>query len=136
MISRASPSLDIPRNRDGQIVGEALLAAADRLQVRDYVLAKIIGRDPSSVSRLRHGSYDLEPGTKPFELAVLFVRMLDRPLSYRCREVFQRAPLAFLARRRTNPLASVGLSQTLTAIRPPGRSVRLILHKACSGSGT
>ncbi|ADZ72387.1 Putative transcriptional regulator, XRE family [Polymorphum gilvum SL003B-26A1] len=38
-------------------------------------LAAVIGVSEATVSRMKRGAFGLEPGTKPFELAVLFVRL-------------------------------------------------------------
>ena len=35
----------------------------------------MIGVSEATVSRMRNGDYTLQPGQKPFELAVLFVRL-------------------------------------------------------------
>lgn len=60
---------------DGLIVAEAALAAAARVGVTNTVLARVIGRHPSSISRLKDGEHRLKRGEKSFELAVLFVRL-------------------------------------------------------------
>lgn len=60
---------------DAAIVTKATLRAAEKLSLRNKALARIIGVSESTVSRLRQGSQALEPTQKPFELAVLFVRL-------------------------------------------------------------
>ena len=60
---------------DSPIVTKAVVRAADRLNVTNKVLARIIGVSEATVSRMKKGDYPLQPGTKPFELAVLFVRL-------------------------------------------------------------
>jgi hypothetical protein len=60
---------------DGAIVAEAVLAAAERVGVPNVVLARVIGRDQSSISRLKSGHHRLKRTEKSFELAVLFVRL-------------------------------------------------------------
>src|SRR5215204_1378868 len=60
---------------DGLLVAEPALAAADRIGLPNVVLARVIGRDPSSISRLRAGDHRLKRNEKSFELAVLFVRL-------------------------------------------------------------
>jgi uncharacterized protein (DUF2384 family) len=60
---------------DSPIVTKAVLRAADRLNVTNKVLARIIGVSEATVSRMKKGDYPLQAGTKPFELAVLFVRL-------------------------------------------------------------
>ena len=64
-----------PAVSDSAVVTKATLRAADRLGVTNRVLAKVIGVSESSVSRMRKGSYPLAPGQKPFELALMFVRL-------------------------------------------------------------
>jgi uncharacterized protein (DUF2384 family) len=60
---------------DSSIVTKAVLRAADRLNVTNKVLARIIGVSEATVTRMKKGDYPLQAGTKPFELAVLFVRL-------------------------------------------------------------
>src|SRR5690606_2013339 len=57
------------------VITRATLRAADRLGIRSSVLAKIVGVSEPTVSRMRKGAYVLERGQKPFEHAVLFVRL-------------------------------------------------------------
>ncbi len=56
-------------------VTKAALRAAARLDLTAKCLARIIGVSEPTVSRMKKGEFGLEPGTKPFELAVLFVRL-------------------------------------------------------------
>jgi uncharacterized protein (DUF2384 family) len=66
-----------PRRRsvrsESAIVAKAALRAADRLDVTTKLLAKIIGVSEATISRMRRGEHPLE--NKPFELAVMFVRL-------------------------------------------------------------
>jgi hypothetical protein len=73
-ISAASKPRSTPVS-DSSVVAKATLRAADLLDIRDRQLAHIIGVSPATVSRMRAGGYPLESGQKPFELAVLFVRL-------------------------------------------------------------
>ncbi len=57
------------------VVTKAVLRAADHLGVSARVLAEVIGVSEATVSRMRKGKHALEAGSKPFELAVLFVRL-------------------------------------------------------------
>jgi hypothetical protein len=57
------------------VVTSAALRAAEQLGITNKVLARIIGVSEATVSRMRAGDYELEPGQKPFELAILFVRL-------------------------------------------------------------
>jgi uncharacterized protein (DUF2384 family) len=60
-------------NREAAIVAKAALKAADKLDLTDKTLAAVIGVSGPTVSRMRDGEYTLE--NKPFELAVLFLRL-------------------------------------------------------------
>lgn len=57
------------------VVTKAALRAAERLALRNNVVARIVGVSEPTVTRMRKGDYLLEPGQKPFELAVLLVRL-------------------------------------------------------------
>lgn len=56
------------------VLTKALLAAADRLGVRQRQLAAIIGTSEASISRLASGR-TVSPKTKEGELALLFLRL-------------------------------------------------------------
>ncbi len=60
---------------EGPLVTKAALRAAARLGIAQNALSRIIGVSEASVSRMSAGSLTLAPGDKPFELAVLFVRL-------------------------------------------------------------
>jgi hypothetical protein len=68
--ARGSPTL-----AEGPILRKAVLKAADRLGLTARTLGTIVGLSEPTVSRLKRGEFTLERGTKPFELAVLFVRL-------------------------------------------------------------
>jgi len=57
------------------VVTKALKRAAERLELSNRVLASVLGLSEATVSRIGAGTYQLDPGTKPFELAVLFLRL-------------------------------------------------------------
>ena len=57
------------------VLTKATLRAADLLDVTARMLASVIGVSEATVSRMRRQEFLLERGTKPFELAVLFVRL-------------------------------------------------------------
>lgn len=67
-----SPSLD---RTEAQVVGKAVLRAADHLGIPNRTLARILGLSEASLSRLRAGDFTLSPESKPFELCVLFLRL-------------------------------------------------------------
>jgi hypothetical protein len=60
---------------DGAVVTRAVLRAADRLGLSNKMLGRVIGLSEASVSRMGAGLYTLTPGDKPYELAVLVVRL-------------------------------------------------------------
>ena len=57
---------------EAAVVAKAALRAADRLGLKSNSFARIVGVSEPSVSR---GDYRLTPEQKPFELAVLFIRL-------------------------------------------------------------
>src|SRR5438132_1689964 len=57
------------------VVTKATLRAASQLGLTNKVLATVIGVSEATVSRMRSQDYTLQLGQKPFELAVLFVRL-------------------------------------------------------------
>jgi putative toxin-antitoxin system antitoxin component (TIGR02293 family) len=59
---------------DGQVVTRALMKAADLLRMSQGELAQIIGVSGSTVSRMKDGSAQLDAGSKPYQLAALFLR--------------------------------------------------------------
>lgn len=60
---------------DAAVVTKAALRAAGRLGLSHRVLASILGVSEATVSRMGSGAYLLRPGDKPFDLAVLFLRL-------------------------------------------------------------
>lgn len=64
-----------PSDQDARVVAKATVQAAALLDVNNTILARVIGISEASVSRLRSGEYAPKAHTKPFELAVLFVRL-------------------------------------------------------------
>lgn len=64
-----------PRPEAGAVVTKAVVRAADALGLTARRLGEVIGVSEATVSRMRKAGYILENGGKPFELAVLFVRL-------------------------------------------------------------
>jgi len=62
-------------NEEGRTVADAVRRAADILEISDVVLGRILGLAPATVSRLKGGTFTPEPDTKPFELALLMIRL-------------------------------------------------------------
>ena len=63
------------RPAEGPVLTKAAIRAADSLGVTAKMLAAVIGVSEATVSRMRKGEFALEHGSKPFELAVLFIRL-------------------------------------------------------------
>ena len=77
MFSRSSPS---PLRSDmdpapGAVVTKAVIRAAERLGLTARALAGAIGVSEATVSRMKKGGAGLEPDSKPFELALLLIRL-------------------------------------------------------------
>jgi hypothetical protein len=68
---RTTPS----RASDSALVTKAMTRAADKLRINSKTLAGVIGVSEATVSRMKNGRHALEAGSKPFELAVLLVRL-------------------------------------------------------------
>ena len=63
------------RASDSALVTKAMTRAADKLRINSKTLAGVIGVSEATVSRMKNGRHALEAGSKPFELAVLLVRL-------------------------------------------------------------
>lgn len=57
------------------VATKAALRAAARLGLSHKAFGRIIGVSEATVSRMGSGSYTLAPGEKPFEMAMLFIRL-------------------------------------------------------------
>ncbi|MGH7120594.1 MAG: antitoxin Xre-like helix-turn-helix domain-containing protein [Acetobacteraceae bacterium] len=64
-----------PPTERSAVVSKAVSRAAGLLGLTNAALARTIGVSEPTASRLRAGHYLLEPGTKPYELALLLVRL-------------------------------------------------------------
>ena len=60
---------------ESSVITKATLRTAERLGIKNTVLAKILGVSEPTISRMRQGKYRLDRGQKPFELAILLVRL-------------------------------------------------------------
>jgi transcriptional regulator with XRE-family HTH domain len=54
---------------------KATLRAAEKLGLKNRALATVIGVSEPTVSRMKRGTYFLQPQEKSFELSALFVRL-------------------------------------------------------------
>jgi transcriptional regulator with XRE-family HTH domain len=59
----------------GTVLSRATVRAARFLGVAQAELAQVIGVSGATLSRLANGQRQLEPGSKPWQLAALFVRL-------------------------------------------------------------
>lgn len=57
------------------MVTKSVIRAAERLALTNRILAGALGVSEATVSRMGSGSYALDPDSKPFELAVLLIRL-------------------------------------------------------------
>jgi DNA-binding XRE family transcriptional regulator len=57
------------------VISKAVVRAARLLDVSQVDLADIIGVSEATISRIANGQKQLEPGSKPWQLAALFVRL-------------------------------------------------------------
>lgn len=69
---RAAPR---PAPRAGDVVLDAARRAADFLGLSQAQLARVIGIDPSTLSRRISDGRGLDEGTKPYEMALLWIRL-------------------------------------------------------------
>jgi uncharacterized protein (DUF2384 family) len=60
---------------DGVLVAGAVQRIAEFWDLTNEGLGQILGLSGSTVSRLRHGSWRFQPGTKSFELAQYLMRL-------------------------------------------------------------
>ncbi len=64
-----------PKPDPAAVVTKGVLRAATRLELSNRLVAATLGVSEATVSRMGAGAYQLEPGSKPFELAVLLLRL-------------------------------------------------------------
>jgi Protein of unknown function (DUF2384) len=64
-----------PSASDDAVMSKAVLRAAERLDISNTALAKILGLSGPTITRVRQGAYMIERNDKAFELAALFVRV-------------------------------------------------------------
>lgn len=72
-----SPALDPAASQTSAaiVVSKAVMRAAKNLGINNAALAKVLGVSPATISRLRDGGFILSPGGKPYELALLLIRL-------------------------------------------------------------
>ncbi|KKX28161.1 MbcA/ParS/Xre antitoxin family protein [Rhizobium sp. LC145] len=62
-------------SQEGMVVTKAAVNAAERLGLNARILGAVVGVSEASVSRMKRQDHQLEKGTKPFELALLLIRL-------------------------------------------------------------
>ncbi|WP_454848567.1 MbcA/ParS/Xre antitoxin family protein [Rhizobium binxianense] len=60
---------------EGAVITKAAVNAAERLGISARTLSLVLGLSEATVSRMKRQDHLLERGTKPFELAILLVRL-------------------------------------------------------------
>jgi hypothetical protein len=60
---------------EAAVVTKGVMRAAARLELPNRALAAVLGISEATVSRMGAGAHQLDPAGKPFELAVLFLRL-------------------------------------------------------------
>lgn len=110
-----------PAVSEGVVVTKAALRAAGLLGIPNKVLARVVGVSEASVSRMGAGTYTLAPGDKPFELAVLFVRL------YRALDALVHGDEAVARAWIASPNAALG-GQPLTLIQSVPGLVHVIAY--------
>ena len=65
----------VPAAEGAEVLSRATVRAAQVLAVAQVDLADIIGVSPATMSRIVNGQKQLEPGSKAWQLAALFVRL-------------------------------------------------------------
>jgi uncharacterized protein (DUF2384 family) len=68
----ATPADTAQRRR---VLTSATLQAADLLEIKQAMLARLLGISTTQITRMRQGSYQLDENSKAWELAALFVRL-------------------------------------------------------------
>jgi hypothetical protein len=64
-----------PNPQRARVLTKAVLNAAEILNINQATLAQVLGVSPSTISRMRSGTYLLDPERKEWELAALVVRL-------------------------------------------------------------
>ena len=74
-LSSSNPSESTRSQAARQTLTEATLNASTLLHVSQAELARILGLSPASISRMASGRYFLDPDSKEWQLAALFIRL-------------------------------------------------------------
>ncbi len=72
----SAPPLPRPdRAGAAEVVSKAVVRAGEQLGLKNVTLASVLGISPSTASRLRDGGHVLGLDSKPYELALLLIRL-------------------------------------------------------------
>lgn len=71
----AHPARPAEAPHPARVLSKAVVRAAEHLQLSRAALARVLGLSPASVTRLHQGRLELDPASKPGELALLLVRL-------------------------------------------------------------
>ena len=74
-MKRRRPAAAAPAVDPAAVLSRATVRAARNLELAQAELAQVIGVSTATLSRLANGRRSLEPGSKPWQLAALFVRL-------------------------------------------------------------
>lgn len=75
-MSTSEPRRSRPRPADrAAVVTKGVIRAAEQLALSNRIVAGVLGLSEATVSRMGAQSYQLDPESKPYELAVLFLRL-------------------------------------------------------------
>ena len=64
-----------PTDREAAVLTRATMRAAQRLGLKNRVLAAVIGLSEPTISRMSKSEFTLARDSKPFELSAMFVRL-------------------------------------------------------------
>lgn len=64
----------LPQADAAAVLSKAVARAAEKLALSRTQLAQVLGLSPATISRLHAGSYQLDPGRKEWDFALLLVR--------------------------------------------------------------
>ena len=70
-----SPEQDSHRPNASAVVSKAVVRAASALGINNIALARTLGISEASASRLQNGAYLIPVDSKPYELALLLIRL-------------------------------------------------------------
>ena len=79
MVMAKAQAIDQVKPGEALVITKAVVSAAERLGLNARILSAVIGVSEATVSRMKRQDHLLERDSKPFELAVLLVRLFRSP---------------------------------------------------------